>query len=179
MITLSAIGNLGADAEVKTAEGRQFITFRIAHNERYTDAKGVEHSSTEWVDCTMNHGDKAPGILKYLVKGQCIYVQGRESLRLYSSAKDRCMKAGRTIHVQRIELIGGAGDTVPRYLYDGDGVQFDVYKCYFTDKAKSVLLYSRSGEAFQVDKKGFITPYKNEQSQAMNEEGKQDDGTIF
>ena len=32
MLKASLIGNLGADAQVKSANGREFVTFRVAHS---------------------------------------------------------------------------------------------------------------------------------------------------
>ena len=40
------------------------------------------------------------------------------------------MKAGLTIKVRNIELLGGFTDAVPSRLYDKDGVQYDVKKYY-------------------------------------------------
>ena len=35
MIKLEIIGNLGADAEVKVYNGNKFVTFRVAHTDKW------------------------------------------------------------------------------------------------------------------------------------------------
>lgn len=106
MIKMLFIGTLGADAEFKHSDtasnGGKFVTFRAAHNDTWTDAAGMRHENVTWVDFIMNDH---PKVAQYLKKGTMVYVEGRTSLRVYSSPKDRCMKAGMTIQVQRIELL--------------------------------------------------------------------------
>lgn len=106
MIKMLFIGTLGADAEFKHSDtatnGGKFVTFRAAHNDTWTDAAGMRHENVTWVDFIMNDH---PKVAQYLKKGTMVYVEGRSSLRVYSSPKDRCMKAGMTIQVQRIELL--------------------------------------------------------------------------
>lgn len=161
MLQATCIGYLGADAQVKTDNGQQFITMRIAHSERYTDRNGQEHDTTIWVDATMN-ANPVPKVFEYLKKGTLVYISGAVRLRVYSSEKDRCMKAGMTIHVRNIELLGGQGDVVPRRLYDSNGVQHDVTKFFFTD-VKNTTLFSQSAVPFAVDMKGFVVPVVPEQ----------------
>ena len=76
------------------------------------------------------------------------------------------MKAGVTIRVQRVELLGSAPDPVPRKIYDTDGVEHPVVKMYLTD-IKGGMAYDTRGRAFDVDKKGWITPHKDD---AQNEQ---------
>lgn len=148
------IGHIGADAEVKTSNGREFTTFRIANTERWKDDSGEVHESTEWVDCVING---RPNVLPWLKRGQQVSVVGQSSLRVYSSKKDRCMKAGRTVNIKQIELIGsGNTDTVPSRLYDADGVEHQVFKLYYTD-VSNTQLFSTRGEEFTADKKGLLS----------------------
>ena len=37
MLKVEMIGNLGADAEIKDHQGRKFVSFRVAHTEKWTD----------------------------------------------------------------------------------------------------------------------------------------------
>lgn len=83
-------------------------------------------------------------------------VQGSFSTRVYSSAADRCMKAGVTIRVQRVELLGGSPDPIPRKIYDSDGVQHDVTK-YFHIAGKNGVYVDVRGRSYDVDKKGWVT----------------------
>lgn len=156
MLQVTLIGNLGATAEVKVADGREFVTFRVAHNEAYTDTAGNKVEKSMWIDCTMNCTNGRPAVLPYLQPGTLVCVQGSMSTRVYSSQKDRCMKAGVTIHVQRVELLGGASDPVPRRLYDDNGVMHDVTKYYFVADIKKGTLMDAKGTQFNVDK-GWVS----------------------
>lgn len=151
MLQAFCIGNLGGDAEIKSSNGKEFVTFRVAHRESYTDANGTPHDNVMWIDCILSG---QPKVSEYLKRGTQVFVIGHLSTRIYSSAKERCMKAGLTINVQRIELLGGATDDVPRRLYDSNGVMHDVVKFYHTDMAGGVL-YSQRGEQFAVDDNGW------------------------
>lgn len=161
MLHAIVIGNIGADAEIKVADGHKFLTFRVAHNDSYTDAQGNKVERTMWVDCTMNCDSGEPAVMPYLKGGTLVMVQGSFTTRVYSSAADRCMKAGVTIRVQRVELLGSAPDPVPRKIYDPDGVEHPVVKMYLTD-IKGGMAYDTRGRAFDVDKKGWVTPHNDE-----------------
>lgn len=166
MLQSTVIGNVGADAQVNNKDGREFVTFRVAHNDSWTDAAGQQHSNVIWVDCIMNGHPKVAEFIKAGTQVVCI---GRTSLRVYSSQKDRCMKAGLTINVESIQLLGGVTDEVPRRLYDQNGVQHDVRKWYLTD-VKSCVLLSQRGDRFEVDKKGWVQPMTDE-PQETNADG--------
>lgn len=102
MIKIEVIGHLGANVEIKSADGKQFATCRIAHTDKFTDAQGVIHSTTQWVDVIINAQSK---VLPYLITGTQVFVRGDANLRVYSSAKDKCMKAGLTIRANEIQLL--------------------------------------------------------------------------
>lgn len=153
MLQAIVIGNVGADAQVQNKDGREFVTFRVAHNDQWTDQAGTQHSNTVWVDCIMNG---RPNVAQFIKAGTQVVCHGNLSLRVYSSAKDRCMKAGAQINVTNVQLLGGSVDDVPRRLYDQSGVQHDVRKAYYSD-VKDCALVSSRGEQFVVDKNGWIT----------------------
>ena len=110
-----------------------------------------------------------PGVFDYLKRGQQVFVSGGCSLRVYSSAKDRCMKAGLTINVRSIELLGTKVDTVPSQLINpADGSIHNVVKYYlipdFVDNLNSeglTPLQSRNGGNFVVNGKGWVFPDNN------------------
>lgn len=170
MLQATIIGNVGADAQFKEESGRKFTTFRVAHNDTYTDQSGVQHTSSIWVDCVLNDH---PKVAEYIKAGQLVYVTGHLKTRVYSSEKDRCMKAGLQISVQRIELLGGSSDAVPSRLYDKDGLQHDVAKWYLTN-AKNTQLFSQRGQCYDVDKNGWVTPAKATSS--LTNEAKPENG---
>lgn len=105
MLNLQVIGNLGSDAVVKENNGKKFVTFNVAHTDKYTDEQGVKHEKTTWVSCIWN-GDGGR-VLPYLTKGACVFAQGPAELRVFDSAKDHCKKAGVSIRIQHLELVGG------------------------------------------------------------------------
>lgn len=166
MLQTIVIGNVGADAQVNNKDGREFITFRVAHNDTWTDQAGQQHSTTIWVDCIMNGHPKVADFIK---AGAQIYCSGRTSVRVYSSQKDRCMKAGIAINVDSVQLLGGVTDEVPRRLYDANGVQHDVSKWYLTD-AKSATLMNARGDQFTTDANGWVSPVKVDASHADSQE---------
>lgn len=164
MIKAEIIGNLGADAEVKESNGSKFVTFRVAHTDKWSGADGSEHKQTTWVDVTLS--DINSKVLPYLKAGVKVFVRGNVSLRVYSSKKDRCMKAGLTISAWEIELCGGTSDDVPRQLIDPQtGRLIDVQKLYvafqdghriFSDNEETFV--DNHGSLYLMGDNGCITP---------------------
>lgn len=171
MFKVEMIGNLGADCEVKDSNGSKFVTFRLAHTEKYKQQDGREVVDTSWIDVTYNKTDS--GLLPYLKQGVKVFVRGNAHLRVYSSKKDRCMKAGLTIAAMEIELCGGASDEVPRQLIDPNtGALVDITKWYWcTADTKSMKkdevreLIDKNGTIYEMGKTGFVRPKAVEQPQ--------------
>lgn len=169
MLQVTCIGHLGSDAEFRQSNGREFTTFRLAHTDRWTDEAGQTHENTTWVDCIMQG---KPGVFDYLKKGQLVFVNGSATLRVYSSAKERCMKAGLTINVRQVELLGGKSEDIPSVLFDANtGVQVEVKKWYNVptmvrdeNQPEWLPLISRSQEKFVADRNGWVSKYIEEQS---------------
>lgn len=106
MIRIEMIGNLGANAELKDNNGRKFVSFRMAHSDKWKNAQtGQDIVSTVWASCAIN-GD-AHNLLPYLKKGVKVFVRGSVQLSLYSSPKTHQMECGLNIAVWEIELCGG------------------------------------------------------------------------
>lgn len=160
MQKLFVIGNLGVDAEVKNANGKEFISFKVADTVKFTDQKGKVSETTTWINCAMT-GDRNSSILPYLRKGVKVFVEGRPSYRLYSSEKQRAMLVSVDLHVTSVELCGGSSDIVPRNVVDSNGVLHDVTKHYWSESLKDQIVYGVYGGSYQVDKQGFITPIEN------------------
>lgn len=162
MLQVTCIGHLGANAECKSSNGREFVTFRIANTDRWTDEAGQVHETTTWVDCVLNG---KPKVFEFLKKGQLVFVSGSVSLRVYSSPKEKCMKAGMSVSVKIIELLGGKSDDVPAVLFkENDPREINVGKFYYAPGAAlpdgeegSTILLSRSGERYVADKVGWVT----------------------
>ena len=183
MLQAILIGNIGADAQLQNKDGKDFVTFRVAHNDSWNDQAGNKHESSLWVDCIMNG---KPNVLPYLKKGQQVFITGTVKLRIYSSEKDRCMKPGLTINVSRVELLGGSTDIVPSRLYDKNGAMHDVTKYYRTD-IKDAELQTIQGRQFLTDANGGVyspTPAadntsSNQQQQNNEPDRKSDDAPTF
>lgn len=106
MIRIEMIGNLGADAELKDNNGRKFVSFRLAHTDKWKNSQtGQDNVSTMWASCAIN-GD-AHNLLPYLKKGVKVFVRGSVQLNMYSSPKTHQMECGLNIAVWEIELCGG------------------------------------------------------------------------
>lgn len=184
MLQLHLIGHLGADAEIKEANGRKFVSFRVAHTERFRDAAGNQKERTQWVSCALN-GDGGE-LFKYLLRGTQVFVSGDMSLGIASSQIQRSMVATCNLHVRNIELIGGStNDNVPRQLADESGLLHNVFKFYTVSAdefaqmqvpATGKTLFDTRGNPYVLDANGFITRLttpNNEQQQATDDGGNQ------
>ncbi len=102
MISLSIIGNIGKDAEVKEVGGKKVINFSVCHTEKRKD--GQEKST--WVEC--GKWGETTAIAPYLTKGTKVYVEGIPDINLY---KKNDGEPGGSIRVlvNKIELLGGGG----------------------------------------------------------------------
>lgn len=164
MLKVELIGNLGADVEVKESNGSKFATFRIADTSRYKTQSGEDKEVTNWIDCSYNNVESK--VLPYLKAGVKVFVRGNASLRVYSSKKDRCMKAGLQVSVQEIELCGGNNDTVPRQIIDPEnGAIFDTAKYYWCNaptkgmkKDDLKLMVDMRGNQYAMNNQGFVAP---------------------
>lgn len=172
MLKVELIGNLGADAQIKESNGSKFVTMRIAHTDKWKDDAGNVKESTIWVDVTMN--DTESKVLPYLKQGVKVFVRGNASLRVYSSPKDRMMKAGLQVAAWEIELCGGVAESVPRQIVDPiDGTLHDTKKYYWCDastkgmKAADVReLVDIKGNVYVMNNKGFVAPQPKDENAA-------------
>ena len=106
MIKMEIIGNLGADAEVKVYNGNKFVSFRVAHSDKWVDQQtGVISTQTTWVSCSLN-GDGG-GLTPYLKKGTKVFLRGTPNFVTYSSPKTHKFETGVNLFVREIELCGG------------------------------------------------------------------------
>lgn len=178
MLQLSLIGHLGADAELKESNGKKFVSFRVAHTERFRDSQGNQKERTQWVSCALN-GDGGE-LLKYLRRGTQVFVSGDMTLGIASSQIQRSMVATCNLHVRSVELLGGSGnDDVPRQLADDTGLLHQTLKLY-TVSAESwkqlkvpktgKVLYDTRGGQYNIDAQGFITRLKTPETQTENQQ---------
>lgn len=183
MFKVEFIGNLGADAEIKESNGSKFVTMRIALTDKWTTETGEKRESTTWADVTMSNTES--NVIPFLKSGVKIFVRGNGSLRLYSSPKERKMKAGIKCSATEIELCGGVAELVPRQLVEPEtGNLVDTTKYYWCNaetkgmKANDTkLLIDTRGNQYLMDKRGFVAPMPTqddsqpESSDEANKEG--------
>lgn len=165
MKQLTIIGNLGADAELKVLNGRECVTFRVADTESYTNAQGRKVEQTTWYDCVLNNNGGQ--LLRYLSRGTKVMVQGLPQYHIFDSAKYHTKMVGVSISVQRVELIGGgSNDSVPRYLFDDNGQQFETLKFYFisSEECRNKTLHDKNMCAYVVNENGFVFPNTSSES---------------
>ncbi len=176
MLKAELIGNLGADAEIKSGEGYSFVSMRIANTEKWKAEDGTEHTDTQWIDVVYSKTDS--GLLPFLKSGVKVFVRGFVRLRVYSSQKDRKMKAGLTINATEIELCGGSSDVVPRQLVipeTGDIVDVAKYYQANVDTSKwkkddTGFLVDKAGNQYELRKGGWVAPIVQEDSQESEQQ---------
>lgn len=104
MERIEIIGNLGADAVIKTPQPNvSFIAFRVAVSKKFNGS-----DVTMWYDVTMNQTDSK--ILPFLKQGTKVFVRGYPSYRIFDSAKYHQKMIGVTISVNEIQLCGSKQD---------------------------------------------------------------------
>ena len=89
------IGNIVADGETRTRkDGGEYIAFRVAVNENRGEEK-----KTQFYDVFC----QSSGVIKYLKKGQKVFVSGH--LGLSSSIKDGIAYVNASISAKEVEII--------------------------------------------------------------------------
>ncbi len=96
MNTISFIGRLGKDAELKDISGTSCLSFSVASDVGFKDKK-----TTNWFRCAV-WGKQADALHKYLTKGTKIMVCGELTARPYDETK-----VSLDVRVDRIEFAGG------------------------------------------------------------------------
>lgn len=180
MLKVEVIGNLGADVEIKTANGSQFATFRVANSSKYKKSSGEDVDITDWIDCTLNNVESK--VIPYLKAGVKVFVRGNGNLRIYSSKKDRMMKAGLQVSVNEIELCGGNNDAVSREVIDPEnGAIYKTQKYYWCDcptkgmkKDDTKGLIDARGNEYVMNNQGFVAPIQPAPSEDPAEESPKD-----
>lgn len=172
MLKVELIGNLGADAQIREANGSKFVSLRVAHSDRWTDEAGNKKESTVWVDVTIN--DAESKVVPFLKAGVKVFVRGHARLRTYSSEKQRKIVAGLQVVATEIELCGGSSDEVPRELFcPEDGTMIKVAKYYQSDLDTSkwkendqAVLIDRQTHRYIVVKGGWVAPEQVQEKQS-------------
>lgn len=107
MLQVSVIGNLGADAQVKSKNGNSFLCFNVAHTARVKSSNGEMIDQTQWVSVTMNHYSE--NFAKYLVRGTKVYVYGKLFSRIWRDNQGTS-NVGLNVLADIVELCGSKAD---------------------------------------------------------------------
>ena len=107
MLQVSVIGNLGADAQVKSKNGNSFLCFNVAHTARVKSSSGEMVDQTQWVSVTMNHYSE--NFAKYLVRGTKVYVYGKLFSRIWRDNQG-ISYVGLNVLADIVELCGSKAD---------------------------------------------------------------------
>jgi len=75
MIETIMIGNIGADAKIVRTNGNEFVSFNVAHTDKYKGNDGNPIEETTWVSVTID--GNGGNLLQYLTKGKCVCIRGR------------------------------------------------------------------------------------------------------
>src|SRR5574344_914315 len=97
MATVTIIGNLGKDVELKDINGKTVASFSVADKSGYGDNK-----QTNWYGVSIWDGLAKTGFVDYLKKGQQVMVTGELSTREYNGKTYLEVK-----RVYDIKLCGG------------------------------------------------------------------------
>lgn len=100
MMTINAIGNLGADAEKKEFNGLEYSSFRMGVHVRGKD-------ETIWVSVLVYYREN---LHQYLRKGAAVYVSGNMRVSTYTK-KDNTVAVDVNCFASTLELVGGGINT--------------------------------------------------------------------
>jgi len=103
MLKAIIIGHLGQDAELRQFGNAFYLSFSVAHSDKYRDVKGEEHEYTQWVSCMKRVFDGSQ-LGNYLTKGTKVYCEGNLSARVFSN-KSGVAQVALNLNVQQLELL--------------------------------------------------------------------------
>ncbi len=96
MLVVEIIGNLGYDATVKNINGREYLSFDVAHEERNGNEK-----STIWISILQS--GNGGSLLNYLKKGTKVFARGTLTIRTYTS-RDGQVKVSLSVIAREIQI---------------------------------------------------------------------------
>lgn len=105
MLKLEIIGNLGADAETRYANGNKYLTMRVCHSEKRNDQEISTWVSVAW------SGDH-DNVIPYLKKGTRVFVRGNLQVRVFR-AQDGSYQAGLNLSAREVEFFSSMAASGP------------------------------------------------------------------
>lgn len=113
MIRIECIGNCSQDAQVKEFNGKQYICFSLAHNEKYKDQSGQWQDKTTFLSVMKPCANGNTSLVQYLKKGKQVFVAGTPSARTYKDKQNE-VQAALNILAMDVQLLGGKNDAQPQ-----------------------------------------------------------------
>ncbi len=111
MLRLTAVGNLGADAELRyTAKNTPIAQFRIAINQVRTAADGEREQSTEWVRVSV--AGRQATYASQFAKGQRVLVVGRLQVTHFER-RDGTQGTGLDLWADEVVNVSGRAAAAP------------------------------------------------------------------
>lgn len=101
MVSIEIIGNIGADVKKVDYNGSSFYSFNVCDNRKVDDTE-----TSMWYGCNLNR--VSDNLLKYLKKGQQVFVRGIPRYRIFDSAVHHCKMVAVDVIVNEIQLVGAA-----------------------------------------------------------------------
>lgn len=108
--SISVVGRLGRDSELKTVGSGAVLEFSVASDTGFGDKK-----VTSWYRCAL-WGKRGESLQAHLVKGTQVAVFGELTLREYTG-KDGVKGMSADVRVHELDLLGkasGSGASAPR-----------------------------------------------------------------
>lgn len=104
MLKIEIIGHLGADATLENVNGKEFISFRVAHTVRVRRSDGNTSEVTTWA--RVSFPESRRNVLPFLTKGTQVYVRGSAKFSIYDSLAAHAKVVGVDIFANELELCG-------------------------------------------------------------------------
>ncbi len=109
--SVSLIGNLGGNPESRILpSGDQVVTFSIATSETYTDKNAQKVEITDWHRIEL-WGGLADVALKYLQKGDMVYIEGKLRNERYTD-KEGIERSTYKIRANNMQILKSKHDKV-------------------------------------------------------------------
>ena len=103
MASISFVGSLGRDSEIKALSNGMVLKFTVATNTGWKDKK-----VTTWLNCAL-FGKQAETLEQYLKKGTKVFITGEFEAREYAK-KDGGKGLSLDVKVDRVELLSKRED---------------------------------------------------------------------
>lgn len=104
---IEILGRVGREPQQRFGnDGNGFTTFSVVVNRKYKDRNGDLQEVAEWYDVIVG-GRTGENIVKYVNKGDMIYLEGAVTARAYE--KDGEPRASINVRAFAVEFIGGGG----------------------------------------------------------------------